>query len=59
MTSLNQGLFSTTMEAEKRDPGNEVAISFDNGCRNGEVSQVKYSCSARGCFSSVKFALRI
>ena len=24
MTSLNQGLFSTTMEAEKRDPGNEV-----------------------------------
>ena len=25
MTRLNQGLFSTTMEAEKRDPGNEVA----------------------------------
>ena len=24
MTSMNQGLFSTTMEAEKRDPGNEV-----------------------------------
>ena len=24
MTRLNQGLFSTTMEAEKRDPGNEV-----------------------------------
>ena len=26
MTRLNQGLFSTTMEAEKRDPGNEVVI---------------------------------
>ena len=25
MTRLNQGLFSTTMEAEKRDPGNEIA----------------------------------
>ena len=25
----------------------------------GLVSQVKYSCSARVCFSSVKFALRI
>ena len=25
MTRVNQGLFSTTMEAEKRDPGNEVA----------------------------------
>ena len=25
VTRLNQGLFSTTMEAEKRDPGNEVA----------------------------------
>ena len=24
VTSVNQGLFSTTMEAEKRDPGNEV-----------------------------------
>ena len=24
VTRLNQGLFSTTMEAEKRDPGNEV-----------------------------------
>ena len=24
MTSVNQGLFSTTMEAEKRDPGNQV-----------------------------------
>ena len=24
MTRVNQGLFSTTMEAEKRDPGNEV-----------------------------------
>lgn len=27
VTSLNQGLFSTTMEAEKRDPGNEVGCS--------------------------------
>ena len=26
VTIPNQGLFSTTMEAEKRDPGNEVAI---------------------------------
>ena len=26
MTRVNQGLFSTTMEAEKRDPGNEVEI---------------------------------
>ena len=26
MTRLNQGLFSTTVEAEKRDPGNEVAF---------------------------------
>ena len=25
VTRLNQGLFSTTMEEEKRDPGNEVA----------------------------------
>ena len=24
VTRVNQGLFSTTMEAEKRDPGNEV-----------------------------------
>ena len=24
--SVNQGLFSTTMEAEKRDPWNEVAL---------------------------------
>ena len=27
VTRVNQGLFSTTMEAEKRDPGNEVAAS--------------------------------
>ena len=27
MTSVNQGLLSTTMEAEKRDPGNEVAVN--------------------------------
>ena len=26
VTRVNQGLFTTTMEAEKRDPGNEVAI---------------------------------
>ena len=26
MTRVNQGLFSTTMEAEKRDPGNEVDL---------------------------------
>ena len=26
VTRVNQGLFSTTMEAEKRDPGNEVGI---------------------------------
>lgn len=24
VTRLNQGLFSTTVEAERRDPGNEV-----------------------------------
>ena len=24
VTRVNQGLFTTTMEAEKRDPGNEV-----------------------------------
>ena len=29
MTRVNQGLFSTTMEAEKRDRGNEV--EFDIG----------------------------
>ena len=28
MTRVNQGLFSTTMEAEKRDPGNEVVGIF-------------------------------
>ena len=28
MTRVNQGLFSTTMEAEKRDPGNEVGTLF-------------------------------
>ena len=26
VTRVNQGLFSTTMEAEKRDPGNEVVL---------------------------------
>ena len=26
VTRVNQGLFSTTMEAEKRDPGNEVDL---------------------------------
>ena len=26
VTRVNHGLFSTTMEAEKRDPGNEVAF---------------------------------
>ena len=41
------------------NPYYEFTISFGNGCWNGEVSQVKYSCSARGCFSTVKFALRI
>ena len=30
MTSVNQGLLSTTMEAEKRDPGNEVGFTVDN-----------------------------
>ena len=30
VTSLNQGLFSTTMEAEKRDPGNEVGRDVDH-----------------------------
>ena len=29
VTRLNQGLFSTTMEAEKRDPGNEVDTVAD------------------------------
>ena len=28
VTRLNQGLFSTTMEAEKRDPGNEVEVKL-------------------------------
>ena len=28
MTRVNQGLFSTTMEAEKRDPGNEVGTDL-------------------------------
>ena len=28
MTRVNQGLFSTTMEAEKRDPGNEVEFNW-------------------------------
>ena len=28
MTRVNQGLFSTTMEAEKRDPGNEVGLPY-------------------------------
>ena len=30
VTRLNQGLFSTTMEAEKRDPGNEVGSLSDS-----------------------------
>ena len=34
VTSLNQGLFSTTMEAEKRDPGNEVVIHDTTQQRN-------------------------
>ena len=35
VTRLNQGLFSTTMEAEKRDPGNEVAVvSMNRSVRN-------------------------
>ena len=29
VTRVNQGLFSTTMEAEKRDPGNEVGKTSD------------------------------
>ena len=28
VTRVNQGLLSTTMEAEKRDPGNEVGLAF-------------------------------
>ena len=41
VTSVNQGLLSTTMEAEKRDPGNEVAP-----CSLLEVGQIcKYSIS--------------
>ena len=28
VTRVNQGLFSTTMEAEKRDPGNEVVYQY-------------------------------
>ena len=30
VTRVNQGLFSTTMEAEKRDPGNEVDRLWEN-----------------------------
>ena len=33
VTRLNQGLFSTTMEAEKRDPGNEVGIYSGTGSK--------------------------
>ena len=36
----------------------EFAISFGKGIGIGEVSQVKYSCSARVGFCSVRFALR-
>ena len=36
MTRVNQGLFSTTMEAEKRDPGNEVVI------RGGPLQEVPH-----------------
>ena len=41
------------------NPYHEFAISFGKGVGIGLVSQVKYSRSARVCFSSVKFAFRI
>ena len=34
VTRLNQGLFSTTMEAEKRDPGNEVGALYVKEIKN-------------------------
>ena len=33
VTRPNQGLFSTTMEAEKRDPGNEVGEGKMDECQ--------------------------
>ena len=41
MTRPNQGLFSTTMEAEKRDPGNEVDVK----------AGVNVGVAVSGCFS--------
>ena len=38
MTRVNQGLFSTTMEAEKRDPGNEVETGVVTVERNYKIS---------------------
>ena len=35
VTSLNQGLFSTTIEAEKRDPGTRL-----DKCMNTETDKV-------------------
>ena len=40
VTSLNQGLFSTTMEAEKRDPGNEVGLPSVLNLENSAVMTV-------------------
>ena len=37
VTRVNQGLFSTTLEAEKRDPGNEVGNFCDQDVAKGEL----------------------
>ena len=38
------------------NPYPEFAIIFGKGVGIGEVNQVRYSCAARVCFPSVKFA---
>ena len=58
VTRVNQGLFSTTMEAEKRDPGNEVEIwpwlEFSRRLRSLSWDLL---AAIRGLLSSVLFFL--
>ena len=59
VTRLNQGLFSTTMEAEKRDPGNEVA-SGKGSFRS--QSPLQCTCSFSGkmvCFCSASLKILV
>ena len=47
MTRVNQGLFSTTMEAEKRDPGNEVEVRQDTHVRSQSLMIVQVSTEVK------------